>query len=76
MSGVRRMLRKWLCLLLTVGYVFFAAVCGAEESCPLLGDWAFDYEPEVSVLTVNSDGTAVWKSCGTMRTTRTANGRT
>ena len=60
MSGVRRMLRKWLCLLLTVGCVFFAAACGAEESCPLLGDWAFDYEPEVSVLTVNSDGTAVW----------------
>ncbi len=60
MSGMRRMLRKWLCLLLTVGCVFFAAVSGAEESCPLLGDWAYNYEPAVSVLTVREDGTARW----------------
>ena len=60
MTSERKKLRKMLFLLLLAGSVFFTACCGAAESCPLLGDWAFNHEPTVSVLTVREDGTAVW----------------
>ena len=60
MTGAPNKLRKTLLLLVLAGCIFFAAVCGAEGACPLLGDWAFNYEPAVSVLTVREDGTASW----------------
>lgn len=60
MTGACCKLWRKLFLLILIGCVFFAVACGAEESCPLLGDWAFDYEPSVSVLTVREDGTALW----------------
>jgi len=33
----------------------------AEAPCPLIGNWAFDYEPSVSVFRVDADGTARYK---------------
>ena len=60
MSGACCKLWRKLFLLILIGCVSFAVTCGAEEACPLLGDWAFDYEPAVSVLTVREDGTALW----------------
>ena len=60
MTGTGSKLWGTLLLLMLAGCVFIAAAGGAEEACPLLGDWAFNYEPAVSVLTVAEDGTAVW----------------
>lgn len=33
-----------------------------EEECPLLGEWAFDYEPETAVFRLEEDGTAWYKN--------------
>lgn len=33
----------------------------AEAAMPLIGEWAFDYEPETTVLKVDADGTAWYK---------------
>ena len=60
MTGTGSKLWGTLLLLMLAGCVFIAAAGGAGEACPLLGDWAFNYEPAVSVLTVAEDGTAVW----------------
>ena len=60
MTGTCIRLRRMLFLLILAGCISVAAGCLAEEACPLLGDWAFDYEPAVSVLTVKEDGTALW----------------
>ena len=60
MTGICSKFRRMLFLLILVGCVSVAAGCPAEETCPLLGDWAFDYEPSASVLTVKEDGTALW----------------
>ena len=60
MTGIRSGFFRKLFLLVLVCCISFAVVCGSGEPCPLLGDWAFDYEPAAAVLTVKDDGTACW----------------
>ena len=60
MTGVYCKPGRMFFLLMLAGCIFFAAGCGAEEPCRLLGDWAFDYEPAETVLTVREDGSAFW----------------
>ena len=62
MTGRRYGILKTLFLTVLIGCFFLSAFSAAEEApCPLLGNWAFNYEPTVSVLVVNEDGTALWK---------------
>ncbi len=62
MKGTGNLIRKPAFVLLLIVCLILAS-CSAETITgvsPLLGDWAFDYEPETSVLLVREDGTAVF----------------
>ena len=58
MTDTSCVLRKVLCFVcLAVCLIPFSAF-GTEAASPLVGDWAFNYEPETSVLLIREDGTA------------------
>ena len=54
--------KRALTALLTLMMCFaFLSTALAEDEMPLIGEWAFDYEPETTVLKVETDGRAWYR---------------
>lgn len=77
---VKRMIALFLMAVMCA--VLPGVIC-AEAAMPLMGEWAFDYEPETTVLKVDADGNAWyqgtdwrWEDLGTSLKLTGADGKT